>query len=91
MAGLAARAEGASRAAISGVMDGWLRGSSRKYHSHMTTQIRVAAPSTKKETRQDDTAIRPTTIRDVAALPTREKVWVMPWAKPTVRVVSRRT
>src|SRR3954453_16029692 len=75
-------ADGASRARSSDVIAGWLRGSSRKYHSHTAAQTRVAAASTKKAARQEKMAIRPTTISDVAALPTREKAWVMPWAKP---------
>src|ERR1700761_4654467 len=78
----AARLGGTSRARTSGVSEGWLDGSSRKYQNQTAVQARVTATRTRKAARQEETAIRPTTIRDVAALPTREKAWVTPWAKP---------
>src|ERR1700750_1820809 len=82
MAGLAPRVGGASRARTSGVIEGWPAGSSRKYQNQTAAQVKVTATRTKKAARQEEIAIRPTTISEVAALPTREKAWVTPWAKP---------
>src|SRR5271167_1181108 len=81
IAGLEALADG-SCASASAVIAGCSRGSSRKYQSHIASQTSVAATSTKKAARQEKAVIRPATISAVAALPIREKVWVMPCANP---------
>src|ERR1044071_8065656 len=76
------RARGVSRARTWGVTDRWVPRSSRKYQNHKTAHASVIGTSRKKAARQPNIAISPATISAVAALPTREKVWVMPCAKP---------
>src|SRR4249920_1895300 len=64
------------------VMAGWSRGSLRKNQSQTTSQSRVTAPSTAKETRQDENTSSPAINDGVTALPILANEWTIPCAKP---------
>src|SRR4051812_13288431 len=72
--------DGSSLSSCSVIL-GWSAGLSRKYQTQATTQMVLTTPTMKKDSRHPHQAMKRAKTTGAAALPSREKEWVMPWPK----------